>query len=143
MANVANHLMDLSSHLVESLTTRTFHIVATMYMLPEFGGYHSMDQTPLSATNRDEVVLLMDEFLKANPDFHTEILDMSVDIDSTSTAKVWMRRTDTGLAEGPNRETLMQLSWVLRDGEWLCDGYQGVRSFPFFGGDDAPSGGGI
>lgn len=102
-----------------------------------------MDQTAWSVSSRDQLISQMDEFLKMNPNFHTEILDMSVDIDSTSTAKVWIRRTDTGLVQGPNKETLMQLSWVLRDEEWLCEGYQGVRSFPFYGGNDVPGGGGI
>ena len=103
-----------------------------------------MDQTPWSIGSRDEIIAQMAEFLKANPDFHTEVLDMSVDIESPSTAKVWMRRTDKGLAEGPNRETLMQFAWVCRGEEgWFCEGYQGVRSFPFFGGEDVVEGGGL
>jgi hypothetical protein len=143
MANIADHLMDLSSRLVDSLNTRTFHLLAPIYMLPDFGGFHAMDQTPWFVGSRDEIISQIDEFLKMNPNYHTEILDMSVDIDSASTAKVWVRRTDKGLADGPNRETLMQFAWVFRDEEWLCEGYQGVRSFPFYGGDDAPDGGGL
>lgn len=143
MPTPADHLMDCSTHLVNSLNTRTFHLVAPIYMVPNFGGSHLMDQTPWFIGSRDEIISQMEEFLKTNPDFHTEILDMSVDLDSTTTAKVWVRRTDEGLAEGPKRETLMQLAWVYRDGEWLCDGYQGVRSFPFFGGDDAAARGGV
>jgi hypothetical protein len=100
MVNAVDHLMNLSSHLVDSLNTRAFHIAAPMYMVADFGGSHSIDQTPWSVSSRDEIISEMYEFLKMNPDFHTEILDMSVDIDSTSTAKVWVRRTDTGLAHG-------------------------------------------
>lgn len=157
MASVADHLMNLSTHLIESLNTRTFGIVAPMYMVPTFSGSHLMDQTDWALASRDEVVAQIEEWLEKNPNFHTEIVDISVNtIAETNTAYVWIRRTDTGLAQGPNRETLMQLTWALRDGEWVCEGYQvcivafhrrlltipttfkGVRSFPFYGGIDEP-----
>jgi hypothetical protein len=74
MADVADHLRDLSSRLIDCLNTRTFHVVDAMYLT-----LHKV------------------EYLKANPNYRTEILDMSVHIESTSTAKVWVRRTVTGL----------------------------------------------
>lgn len=145
MANVkiADHLRDLSTHLIQSIQNPTFSIVAPMYMIPNFSGEHLMDQSDWRATSRDEIIALMEDFVTANPDFYSEILDISVDVDpSCQAAKVWIRRTDAGLAEGPTRETLMQLAWQLKDGEWVCVGYQGVRSFPFYGGlDDSKSGG--
>jgi hypothetical protein len=137
---VADYLMDLSAHLVQSLNTRTVSIVFPMYMAPSFSGFHSMDQTPLSVTSRDEIIAEIEGFLQANPKFYTKIVDMSADIEpNNSCAKVWIRRTDTGLEDGRALETLMQFSWTLRDGEWLCEGYQGVRSFPFYGGSDEPA----
>jgi hypothetical protein len=136
---IANHLSDLSSHMIRALNTRTFSIVAPMYMVATFSGDHLMDQSTWSLTSRDEVIAHIEEFLKMNPDFFTEILDISVDIEPDSqAAHVWIRRTDSGLADGPTRETLMQLAWRLADGEWVCVGYQGVRSFPLFGGLDSP-----
>jgi hypothetical protein len=137
---VADHLMDLSTHLVQSLNTRTVSIVFPMYMDPSFSGFHSMDQTPWSVTSRDEIVAEIEAFLQANPKFHTKIMDMSADVDPNNTsAKIWIRRTDTGLEDGRALETLMQFTWTLRDGEWLCEGYQGVRSFPFYVGSDGPA----
>lgn len=136
---IADHLSNLSSHMIEALNTRTFSIVAPMYMVATFSGDHLMDQSDWNLTSRDEVIAYIEEFLKVNPKFHTEILDISVDVEPDSdAAKVWIRRTDNGLADGPTRETLMQLAWRFTDDEWVCVGYQGVRSFPLFGGVDSP-----
>ena len=144
MADVTDHLKELSSRLIESLNTRTYHLVAPMYMDQKFGGSHLMDATPSwSIVDRDDIVLRMVEYLKRNPSYHTEIQDISVHIESPSRAKVWIRRTVTGLAEGHDRETLAQLAWVLKYGRWLLEGYQGMRGFSFYGGDHMPGLGGI
>ena len=136
---LADHLSDLSTHMILALNTRTFGIVAPMYMVATFSGDHLMDQNTWNLTSRDEVIAHIEDFLKMNPDFFTQILDISVAIEPDSdAAKVWIRRTDSGLADGPTRETLMELAWRLMDGEWVCVGYQGVRSFPLYGGLDSP-----
>ncbi len=144
MANVADHLKNLIARLIDSLNDRTFHLVAAKCMTKNFNGAHLNDYTPCwSSVGRDEVSVDMMEYLRMNPNYHTEILDMSVHIESKGTAKVWLRRVITGLAEGPNRETLGQLTWVLQDGQWLLDSYQGMRGFSIFGGDDTEVGGGL
>lgn len=69
---------------------------------------------------------------------------MSVDVDDKrGTASVWMLRTDMDLAEGPRRETVMELAWVRKGDDWFCSGYQGVRRFPFYASNDALGGGGL
>lgn len=95
-----------------------------------------MDDDSWTVDTREAIISQIEQFFTENPDFHTEILDMSVELDDAcSEASVWIRRTDVGLAEGPRRETVMQFLWVRKGLEWFCSGYQGVRSFPFYGGE--------
>ena len=133
--SVEDRLRDLSTRLVHSMNTRTFTAVATELLLPEYTGFHDMDQTPWRVSNREAIITQMNDFLAANPEFHTEILDLTVDVDEKrGRASVWIRRTDTGLSEGWKKETIMEFGWVEKDGRWWCGGYKGVRSFPFYGG---------
>ena len=118
--DVKEHIKTLSTQLVDSLNTRSFGSKAEELLLPTFSGYHDMDDTSWTAKTRGHIKNQMEQFLIENPNFHTEITDISIDgDDKDGVASAWIVRTDTGLVEGPDRETIMELSWMRRGSEWF------------------------
>lgn len=131
--NTQEHLKFLSRQLINALNTKTFSDAANLLMVQNFSGFHGQDDDNLVATSRAELIETIEGFLDSNPNFHSDILDTSAEVDEhLGIGKVSILRTDTGLAEGPNRETFMELSWIRNGNEWFCNGYQGLRSFPYY-----------
>lgn len=131
--NTKEHLKFLSKQLIIALNTRTFRETANKLMVPNFSGFHEQDNENLTASDRETLIELMEGFSRENPNFYSDILDMNVEVDEKQgIGRVSMIRTDTGLAEGPDKETFMELSWIKQGSEWLCNGYQGLRHFPYY-----------
>lgn len=140
--DVKEHIKSLSKRLIQAINNRTWRETAELLMLPSFSGYHDMDDNPWSVNNREAINNYMEDFLTEHPDFYTEILDMSVELDEKrGTASVWVLRSDINLTDKPRSETYMELAWVRKGEDWYCCGYQGVKSFPFYASDDHGGGG--
>ena len=134
--------------MIEAANNRDFRRISSTMLAPNLGGFHQAEEDWNYAFPHLDLATFIEEFMRENPDYRTDVEDITASVDDTLTnGTVWIVRTDTGCADRVRRETVMWLTWirtVSRDGvsKWLCTEYRGIRSFPFWT-IDALRGGGL
>jgi hypothetical protein len=123
----------LSLDFIASMNSGNFDCVGCQHFSPQVNAVHDAAQHSHYATSRTDTLDFMSRFLKENPEYRTEVQDISVDVnEATGTASVWILRTCDGLADFMRRENVCHLTWQWEEGDWYCIEYEAIRYFPFF-----------
>lgn len=135
-SSTGEYLKHLSAQFVDAMNTRTFREAVYRLITPNFKGVHEQDDDQWVFSGREGLIKHMENFLAANPQLYTEILNSTAEVDERKgVGRVDILRNVTGLAGGaPKKEAFMEFRWVrCAGGEWLCSEYRGLRGFSFFG----------
>lgn len=142
---VRDYLEAATREIIEAANNGTWRQVASRYYAIYCGGFHDMDTDLwIDMKTSGGAVTQIEDYLKANPKFHSVVEDITVHVNERSDrATVWMVRTDSGLADGLRRESVLRMCWVRTDSGWLCVDSSGIRHFPFYLAHGILQGGGM
>ena len=123
----------LTREFAEALNTKDCSSPIWDHLTTDVHSSHDAGNESISTSSQEELIEKMRRVMDSFPDYHTEVLDVSAEVnETTGSAKAWMLRTCNGFPDGLRRETVCQLTWERRNGDWYCSSYRGIRSFPWW-----------
>lgn len=122
---VGERLRDISENILLLCNDRDFESPYLSYLAEDFTADH--ENGPVSR-NRVEHAVGIRRLLDANPEYHSEILNSSVQFKSKGRrAVVWNFLWIGGLRDRQGRESVSLLHWERRARGWVCVRFEGLR----------------
>lgn len=103
------------------------------HLAPDFEAQHDNFPARLSF---EENMASSRHLAEQDPSFHLEIVHISTNFQSKSSASVWLEMNVTGVSPGVTMKGFSELKWRLssEDGKWYCYRHLGMRGSLMNGG---------
>ena len=126
---IAAELQYRSRCFVEALNGRAFgrfsQLVGPEHIDTNFTAY--LDNSTLDL-GWDEFVSVLRDAAEADPEYHADIINQSVDLDEREGhATVFMFIEVTGRPKSVRREDALVFEWKTLEGTWMCYGHTAIR----------------